>query len=150
MPEVTYREARRRYRRLVWPVMIFYSLFTFLGPALLVWMGAHSKWVVALVAAITGVPIIIVFWLLGRFIRETDEYTRKIQTDAVLGGGAVTLSICVIWGFLELYGVAPLSRFPAMLMVGPAFFLFYGLSFLWRRLRGDGSLGDVGGNEEPR
>jgi hypothetical protein len=135
--------------------MIFYSLFTFLGPVLLAWMGAPSKWAVAVVAVISGAPIIIVFWLLGRFLRETDEYVRKVQTDALLGGGAVTLSICVIWGFLELYlglfGVTSQhSSFPAVLMVGPAFFFFYGLSFIWQRLQSGGSLSGVRGNDESR
>ena len=140
VPKVTFREAHRRYRRVFWPVMIFYSVFCFVGPMVLAaFEGGPPKWLMALVAVISGAPIAGVFWLLGRFLHETDEYTRQIQTQAMLTGGAITLSLSVIWAFLEIYRVVPVSQyFPAMLMVGPFFFLFYGLSFaIQHKLRGD-------------
>jgi hypothetical protein len=145
VPKVTFRESNRRYRRLFWPIMIFYSVFCFAGPAILAsFADGPPRWLMALVAVISGAPIAGVFWLLGRFLRETDEYTRQIQTQAMLTGGAITFSLAVIWAFLELYQVVPRPQFfPSMMMVGPFFFMFYGLSFaIQHKLRG-GSVRDL-------
>ncbi len=136
MSKVTFKQANRRYIRLFIPVMVLYSVFCFSGPLLLVWMNPPPVWLRAVVAATTGAPIGLVFLLMGRFLRETDEYTRKIQIDAILSGGAITLSAAVIWSFLELYQAVPRAKFfPSMMMVGPGFFAAYGLSSLVAHLR---------------
>ncbi len=63
-------------------------------------------------------------------MKETDEYTRKIQIDAMLVAGGVTLSVAVIWGFLELYQVIPQLEFlPSIMMVGPMFFAAWGIAY---------------------
>ncbi len=130
MTKITFKQANRRYLRLFVPLMIFYSVFCFAGPIMLRAMGEPPKWALGLVAVITGAPIAAVFWLMGRLLRETDEYTRTIQVDALLSGGAITLSVAVIWSFLELFQVVPRARFfPSMMMVGPGFFFAYGVSF---------------------
>src|SRR5216684_4811818 len=119
MMKITFKDANRRYRRLSVPLMIFYSVFCFVGPAMLA-MGHPPKWALGLVAVVTGAPIAALFWQMGRLLRETDEYMRKIQVDALLSGGAITLSVAVIWSFLELYQVVPRAKFfPSMMMIGP-------------------------------
>lgn len=139
IPPVTFRESNRRYRRVFIPVMMVYCVLCFVGPGVMVaFWPSPPVWIMGPVAVLTGAPIAGVFWLLGRYLRETDEYTRKIQTEALLTGGAITLSVAVIWSFLELYRVVPRSEFfPAMMMVGPSFFMFYGLaSVVQHKLRG--------------
>lgn len=136
MADVTYKQANQRYRRLFIPVMICYVALCILGPAMLIWLGHPPKWVWGAVAIVTGAPIIIVFWLMGRLLRETDEYTRKVHVDAALTGGAITLSVSIVWSFLELYQVAPrLEHFPSMMMMAPLFFVSYGLSMFVQRLQ---------------
>lgn len=133
---MTPREADRRFRRTFLPAMLFYSIFCFAGPMLLQKMSAPPIWAVSIVAVVTGIPIVVVFWLMGRHLRETDEYTRKIQIDAMLAGGAITLSVAVLWGFLELFDVIP--RFfgaPSMLLVAPVFFVAWGLATSYQALR---------------
>ena len=137
MPRFTYQQAQRRYRWTFVPVMVFYSIFCFVGPELIKGAGhPPPKWALAAVAVVTGAPIAIVFWLIARQLGETDEYTRKIQIDAMLTGGAITLSAAVVWGFLELFGAVPrLARFPSMMMVGPIFFATGGLAYAYQRWR---------------
>jgi hypothetical protein len=136
MPEVTYRGANSRYRRLFFPVMLFYVVFCFVGPGVMFAFKGHPPmWAMAVISVISGAPIAGVFWLMGRYLRETDEFTRKIQLDALLPGASITLSLAVIWGFLELYQVAPRAKiFSPMMLVGPAFFFFYGITFMIQHL----------------
>jgi hypothetical protein len=137
VPKITYHQAQRRYFWTFLPVMVFYTVFCFVGPELLKGSGQPPTWALGSVAIVTGAPIAVVFWLIARLLRETDEYTRKIQVDAILSGGAITLSAAVLWGFLELFEVVPrVPRFPSMMMVGPIFFGMWGLSYAyqhWRR-----------------
>lgn len=135
MAQVTYREANRRYNRAYWPVIGLYAV-TCIGGALLIKHGSPPEWAVAAIAILTAAPIVVLFWLLRRLLNETDEYTRKLQTEALLTGGGVTLSLVTLWSFLELYGVVPQFRyFPATMFVTPAFLMIYGLSFSLSRLR---------------
>ena len=136
MAEVSFRDAARRYRRLFWPAMISYAV-TCIGGALLLKAIDHpAPWITAGVALVTAAPAVASVWLLARFVRETDEYTRKIQTEAMLSGGAITLSLAAVWGFLELYGVIPpMVDFPVILLAWTAFFFFYGASFVVQQLR---------------
>jgi cytochrome bd-type quinol oxidase subunit 2 len=151
MPDVTFREANRRYKRAYWPVMIFYALFCFAGAAAYAFMDDPPKWIVGLIAIITGAPIAGVLWLMGRFLRETDEYTRHLQTQALLSGGGITVSVAAVWSFLELYEVVPrFEQFPSMMMVAPAFFLFYGASYyVQQRRRGASAGGALKGSLDP-
>jgi hypothetical protein len=132
MSSVTYKEAGRRYRRLYWPLIALYVALCIGGPLLLMAVDDPPKWAWAAVAAATGAPMIGVFWLIGRYLNETDEYTRKTQTDALLIGGAATLSFATVWGFLDLYEVLPpLWSFWLL----PMFFVVYGLASCLPRLR---------------
>jgi hypothetical protein len=136
MADVTFREANRRYLRVFVPTMVFYSVACFVGPALLRSLDDPPKSASALVAVGTAAPMALVFWLIARLLRETDEYTRKMQSDEMLIGGAITLSAAMLWGFLELYGVMPQApRLPATMMVAPAFFASFGLVHAVRALR---------------
>ena len=140
--EITFKAANRRYRRAFIPVMAFYCVFCFVGPALMRAFDG-STWLKAIVSILSGAPIAVVFWLMGRYLRETDEFTRKIQLEALVPGAGITLSLAMVWGFLELYRVVPrFEVFSPMMMVGPAFF-FYGVTFTAQRLLRGESLCDA-------
>jgi hypothetical protein len=129
---ITYKQANRRYVRAFWPVIILYCVLCFAGPVVLKALDDPPKWAWGVVAVLTALPLLGVFALMARYLRETDEYTRKLQVEALLTGGAVTLSASIVWGFLELYQVVPSIW---AFWFGPFFFVAYGLSFCVRRLQ---------------
>jgi len=126
MPEVTFREANKRYRRAFIPVMVVYTIAVFGGSYLLKQFETPPTWLSAIVALIMAAPIGGVLWLMWRLTRETDEFTRQKQMSALAAGGMITAFISVVWGFLELYNVVPTMW---TFLVGPIFFLTYGLVY---------------------
>ena len=126
MPEVTFREANKRYRRAFIPVMVVYTIAVFGGSYLLKQFETPPTWLSAIVALVMAAPIGGVLWLMWRLSRETDEFTRQKQMSALAAGGMITAFISVVWGFLELYGVVPSMW---TFLVGPIFFLTYGLVY---------------------
>lgn len=130
---VTYKQANRRYRLAFWPVMIFYGVACFAGPALLKAVPDQPKWAAAAIAIATAAPIAVVFWLMGRWLKETDEYTRARHVDAMLVGGGILFSASIGWGFLELFEVAP--HLPTF-FIAPGFFLSYGAASFAQRFFG--------------
>lgn len=126
MPEVTFREANKRYRRAFIPVMVVYTVAVFGGSYLLKQFETPPTWLSAIVALIMAAPIGGVLWLMWRLTRETDEFTRQKQMSALAAGGMITAFISVVWGFLELYNVVPPMW---TFLVGPIFFLTYGLVY---------------------
>jgi hypothetical protein len=132
-PAFSFKQANRRYQLAFWPAMIFYAIACFAGPYLLKAMNDPPKWVAGAIAIVTAAPIAVVFWLMGRWLRETDEYTRAKHVDAMLVGGGAVFSLSIAWGFLEMFEVAPhLSYF----WIAPGFFFFYGLASCVQRLVG--------------
>ncbi|MDZ4761929.1 MAG: hypothetical protein SGJ21_12755 [Alphaproteobacteria bacterium] len=132
MPEITFKQANRRYRRMFWPVIGVYTAICFAGPLYLKTLAEPPQWLVAGVALASAAPLVLVFWLMSRLLRETDEYTRAMQTQAMLAGGGATLSFAGVWGFLELFEVVP-HLWPFLLV--PMFFFAYGAVYCARRLR---------------
>ena len=128
-PKPSFREARRRYQRLYWPAIIIYSVLCFAGPMLMKSIDHPAKWMLAALAVANTIPIAAIFWVLGRWLRETDEYTRKRQVEAMLAGAAVTFTFAGLWGFLELYDVVP-HLF--VLLLWPLFFFSYGSLYCLR------------------
>ena len=139
MKKVSFREASRRYMRVFITVMVFYGIVCFAGPFYLASLEAPPTWMYATMAVTNALPLLVVFWVMARFLKETDEYTRKNQAEALLTGGAITLSITFIWSFLELYQVVPRwEHLSVTMLVVPVFFACYGLAALYQsRKRGD-------------
>ena len=53
-------------------------------------------------AALPALPIVAVFWLIGRYmIEEQDEYLRMLLVRQSLVATAFAMTIATIWGFLE-------------------------------------------------
>lgn len=60
------------------------------------------------IAILPALPIIAVFWIMWRYLREeSDEYLRDMFTRQALVATAFVLSIATAWGFLENFGVVP-------------------------------------------
>lgn len=126
MMKNNFKKANQNYRRRFWPLIILYVVFCCAGPFLLVVLTEPSKWVFAGIALLNALPIPFIFYVMGKYLLETDEYTRARQTRAMLTGGAVVLSFAAIWGFLELYQVLP--SFWSFLYL-PIFFGAYGVAY---------------------
>jgi hypothetical protein len=66
---------------------------------------APIRWLVAILPAL---PIIGVFWAIGRLIVELkDEYVRMLLVRQTLFATAIMLSVATAWGFLEDFGLLP-------------------------------------------
>lgn len=128
MEQISYKQAQRRYIRIFWPVMAVYIVTCFAGPTLIGFVEPQPMWFKPVIAILTATPVAIVFWLLLRNVRETDEYVRSQMVSAILPAAAITLALTTLWGFMEMYGVVTLpERVSAMFFVSPTFFALWSI-----------------------
>ena len=125
--------ANKRYFRGFMITIIIYAVIVFAGPLAIGFIDNPPKWMFALLAVLSAAPAAYIFVLIGRFLKETDEYTRQRLASAMVIAGGVTFSFCFLWGFLELYEVAP--HFWTFL-TPPLFFASLLLTQLYRRITG--------------
>lgn len=132
MAEIGYKQAKRRYLRIFWPLMAFYVTACMGGALLLRRLDEPSEFLRTVVAIVTVAPVALVLWAMWRQTQETDEYIRKTQLEALALAGMVTAGLAGIIGFLQFFDVVPeFGSFYAL----PFFFLVFGLA---KWLRGDG------------
>ena len=103
-----YRDpAARRYTRRLMVAMAIYVLLLIGVQRVFPLDTMHGpvRW---LLAALPGLPIAAVFWLIGRFIMEMrDEFLRMLEVRKALIATGVTMTFVSIWGFLEMLADAP-------------------------------------------
>jgi undecaprenyl pyrophosphate phosphatase UppP len=132
MAEIGYKQAKRRYVRIFWPLIAFYMLACIAGVAFLKRIDEPSEWLRTLVAVVTVAPVAVVLWAIWRQTQETDEFVRKTQLEALAIAGMVMAGLAGIIGFLQLFDVVPeFGSFYAL----PGFFLIFGVA---KWLRGGG------------
>ena len=98
--------AARAYVRRFVPMMIAYAVLVFVAPYAIWALEAQGPvlWALAILPAL---PIIGVFWLIGRYMLELkDEYLRLLEVRKALVATTLALSVASIWGFLEIYADA--------------------------------------------
>ena len=99
--------ATRRYNRrmLIWSL----GYVLCLGIAMTIRNYLHPQGALLWgIAVLPSVPMIFFVWTLARYVvEEEDEYLRYRQTSAALIGLALVLLVGTLWGFLEMFGVAP-------------------------------------------
>ncbi|ACT58053.1 hypothetical protein [Hirschia baltica] len=127
----SYSLANKRYKRDFAILMCFYVVACFAGPLLISAFPEKPVWMAVLVSILTAAPVIGVFYLTWRLLRETDEYTRARKTEAIVLGAGITFSICMLWGFLELFEVVPNMW---TFLVVPMFFASQGIVSCARHL----------------
>jgi hypothetical protein len=99
--------ALRAYNRraLIWAL----SYIVLLGLAL----TARNTWhptgpVLWLLALLPSLTIAYYVWAMGQYLaEEDDEYQRMRQVSAALFATGFLLVIASVWGFLEVFGIAP-------------------------------------------
>ncbi|PHR19789.1 MAG: hypothetical protein COA41_06405 [Sphingopyxis sp.] len=96
---------KRYFIRLV----IFLSLYMVILVGGLNWMNSTNPPgdpMPAVLAVLTALPILGVFWTIFRLLVEMDdEYQRFLMTKQIVVATAVTLAIVTVWQFLNVYDV---------------------------------------------
>jgi uncharacterized YccA/Bax inhibitor family protein len=128
----TSNPATRRYMRRFLVTMVLYALFLILA----VWVFVHFRptgpvaWLLAVLAALPIIGQIVAFGLyLGE---EKDEFMRNLQIQSMLWGIGATLSVTVVWGFLESF--VHLHRMD-LILVYPLYCILTGISYGMLQLR---------------
>lgn len=129
MSKITYRESVRRFRAYIAPLTVAYVAMVVTGPFVVAMFEPKPPLLLATVAALSAVPLLATLWIMLRHFDKTDEYVRLRQLKAFAEGSALTLSVIIVLGFLQLYQVLPPVN---VLMFGLVFFGFYGICYFSR------------------
>ena len=124
----TPKEALRRYFKIFIPSMMAYMFFVFLAARLIKgeFVNGPLMFIVALLPVIAALGFLYGWF---RFIQETDELARRVQTEAIMVGVAAILTLTLTWGILEMF-IVTLPRLPVF-WVFPIFMVTQGLAS-WR------------------
>jgi hypothetical protein len=125
--------AFKRYIRCFIPTMIVYVL-TVMGVSSILGEPGEPTGVPAYALAILpALPIIAVFWIMGRYlVEETDEYLRLLMVRQMLVATGFTMSLATLWGFLEIFVDAP--HIP-LFFVPVTWFAGLGVGSVWNRIK---------------
>lgn len=126
---MTPQRARRRYTRSFWASISAYVALVFAVPLLLreYEISGLLLWILAVLPAL---PLLFVIYVMGRYLIETDEYERMIQTRRMLVALGAMLAVCTVYGFAETFAAAPHLE---LFLVFPMFCFFWGLSCIFVR-----------------
>ncbi|QUD87184.1 hypothetical protein [Phenylobacterium montanum] len=103
----TMRPAQHRYQRRQAMISIVY-VFVLMAAVELFKLGYAKGPLGYAVAVAPALPIIGMFWALGRYVaEETDELKREITRASLMWSGGLTLCEATVLGFLENFGLAP-------------------------------------------
>lgn len=81
-------------------------------------------------AVLPALPLLRIIHVMGRYLLETDEYQRALQTRRMMAALGLTLGACSVYGFLEMFADAPHIE---LYLVFPAFCAFWGITCLFVR-----------------
>ena len=100
--------AKRRYLRDFLIVNVIYVLVLFATVTIVRHAGIEGalRYVLMLVPL---VPVVLMLPILIRYLRETDEFERRLQTESLAIAAGVTALFSVTYGFLEVAGAPHLS-----------------------------------------
>jgi hypothetical protein len=122
MPAVSPDSANRRYR-----IRTFLFMGGYVAVNVAAIFGAFDdlkpRAAVAF-ALVVSAPLIGHLWAFLAWMRESDEFVRGVATRRLVIASGITLAVCSVWGFMELYAKAPHVS-PAMVV--PLLWLAYGI-----------------------
>lgn len=125
--------AYKAYLKRFIPASILYVA----AVALATWLipdDAPLSFKVGLIALLPGIAIVGMIWAMARLLIELDdEYLRMLEVQKALIATGFTLSICSVWGLIELYSTA--TRLPVFI-VFPLWCIGLALGSLWQKVRG--------------
>lgn len=95
----------RRYMKRMFLCMAFYGATLILAVTMFN-RDAVSGPLAYILGILPALPIIGIFWTIGKLINETqDEYQRLLLIRQVIVAVGFTLSLATIWGFLEQFNL---------------------------------------------
>ncbi len=97
--------AQRRYVHRVMIFMTVYVAVLFFAKLMFKWGYAEGPiaWGLAILPAL---PIIAVFWAIGRLlVEEQDEYLRAQLVRQSLFATGFSMAVATVWGFFEAFGL---------------------------------------------
>lgn len=124
-----FRTANKRYIAIFVPMMTLYCA-AIVAALSLIDMETASAGLRAAAALGVSLPLVAILWSILRLVRETDEYTRLRQLQALSEAGCALAGVIFVAGFLERFNV--IGDIPLFLF-GPAFFFLYGLAHARQR-----------------
>ncbi|MFN4183219.1 MAG: hypothetical protein ACK4M6_00410 [Hyphomonas sp.] len=119
-----FRTANKRYLVIFVPMMTIYCA-AIVAALAFIDMETASTGVRTAAALMVSLPLVAILWSILRLVRETDEYTRMRQLQALTEAGVVLTGVIFVAGFLERFNVIPDTP---LFLFGPAFFFLYGLA----------------------
>ena len=129
---ITVTPAAKRYRRRTLISSSAYGATLFLAVGL---NGQHlvDGLLAYAVAVLPGIAVTGMFVAMGLYLREeTDEFQRSVQIESGLWATGIVMMICAIWGFLEMFHLAP--HVEAWVVV-PVWALVHGFANIFTRRR---------------
>ena len=131
--EFSSKPAARRYRRDIGVALVFYVALV-MGAALAIRHLAPPQWLVIVLALAPVAPALMMLRAYLVFVRSSDEFQRRLQSEAVAIAAAITLFASFAYGFLEEWADFP--HVP-MIWVFPVFSFVFGVAHLviWRRYK---------------
>ena len=106
-------KAEQRNLRSVWIWSLIWAGSFLAVAALLPHLEGPFAWLPALLPAVLSIPVLLAH---VRFIREADEFMRKVQLDGIAIGFAAGSLFCLGYFMLERVGAPPL---PMVIAVVP-------------------------------
>ena len=101
------RPALRRYNRRVLTASAAYAVLL-IGAEYVVKLTAPVAAIRVVLALLPALAIVAIFVAVGRFlVEETDEYLRARLVRQILWATGATLSLATVYGFLQVFDVAP-------------------------------------------
>lgn len=126
MTQRTYKDAKRRYHTVFWPLMGLYMIVVISGSAYMGFSGNDTLWLKAALGIGMGLPMVGVLFVMVRFFEEADEYTRLLHFRSFAYATVLTIGAIALFGALQMFkAIGPIDVFWFV----PAFFLTYGLIY---------------------
>jgi hypothetical protein len=125
------KAAHRRYKRELWIALAIYTAFVFggsYGVRYLEW----PHWAVIAASLAPLLPALMMLRAYATFLRDIDEFQRRVHTDAILISAAIVGFSSFAYGFLEEWASFP--HLP-LIWVLPALIGIWGLAACIIRLR---------------
>jgi hypothetical protein len=127
----TAKAVGRRYTREMLTAAAIYSVFVFAG-AYAVGRLDLPRWAIIAASLAPLLPALLMLRAYTTFLRDIDEFQRRIQTDAILISAAIVGFGSFAYGFLEEWADFP--HLP-LIWVFPALIGIWGLAACVIRLR---------------
>lgn len=126
MTQHTYKDAKRRYHSVFWPLMGLYLTVVISGSFYMGFSGNDALWLKCALGLGMGLPMVGVLFVMVRFFEEADEYSRLLHLRSFAYATVLTVGAIALFGALQMFeAIGGIEVFWFV----PGFFLAYGLIY---------------------